>query len=270
MVNRLWSYIFGQGIVGTVDNFGATGDKPSHPELLDYLAKRFVDGGWSIKKLIRFLVLSRTYQMSSTRSAQARALDPRNLLLQHQNFRRLPAESIRDAILEISGELDTTMYGPSINVYYVGKTEGGGKKGPLDGNGRRSVYQGVRRNSQNPFLQVFDAPKPSTTRGKRDVTNIPAQSLDMLNDPFVVDQGAKWAKKALADGAISSKDRAIRMFRRALGRDPEAPELDLLMTSIEIFAQERHVTETELMGDQDLWKDYAQSLLNLKEFIYLR
>ncbi len=270
MVNRLWSYIFGQGIVGTVDNFGATGDKPSHPELLDYLAKRFVDGGWSIKKMIRFLVLSRTYQMSSTGSAQARALDPRNLLLRHQNFRRLPAESIRDAILEISGELDTTMYGPSINVYYVGKTEGGGKKGPLDGSGRRSVYQGVRRNSQNPFLQVFDAPKPSTTRGKRDVTNIPAQSLAMLNDPFVVDQAAKWAKKALADGAISSKDRAVRMFRRALGRDPEAPELELLMASIEIFAQERRVTETELMGDQDLWKDYAQSLLNLKEFIYLR
>ena len=270
MVNRLWSYLFGQGIVPTVDNFGATGDKPSHPELLDFLAKRFVDGGWSIKEMIRFVVLSRTYQMSSTASAQARAVDPGNRLLQHQSFRRLPAESIRDAILEISGELNKTMYGPSINVYYVGKTEGGGEKGPLDGSGRRSVYQGVRRNSQNAFLQVFDAPKPSTTRGKRDVTNIPAQSLAMLNDPFVVDQAAKWAKKALADGAISPSDRAVRMFRRALGRDPEAAELDLLMTSVEAFAQECDVPQPEMMGNQDLWKDYAQSLLNLKEFIYLR
>jgi hypothetical protein len=270
MVNRLWSYVFGQGIVPTVDNFGAVGDEPSHPALLDFLAKRFVNGGWSIKETIRFLVLSRTYQMSSAGSAEAVAVDPGNRLLQHQNFRRLPAESIRDAILEISGEIDTTMYGPSINVYYVGKTEGGGKKGPLDGSGRRSVYQGVRRNSQNPFLEVFDAPKPSTTRGKRDVTNIPAQSLAMLNDPFVVDQAAKWANKALADGAISPNDRAVRMFRRALGRDPEAAELDLLMTSVESFAQERGIPEAEMMGDQDLWKDYAQSLLNLKEFIYLR
>ena len=270
LVNRLWHYLFGRGIVSTVDNFGAAGDKPSHPELLDFLARRFVDGGWSIKEMIRFLVGSRAYQMSSASSAEARAVDPENRLLQHQNMRRLPAESIRDAILETSGDLDPAMYGPSINVYYVGKTEGGGPRGPLDGDRRRSVYQAVKRNAQNPFLEVFDAPKPSTTRGRRDVTNIPAQSLTMLNDPFVVGQAAKWANRALADGAISPKDRAVRMFRRAIGRGPEPPEIDLLMTSLTAFAEEHGLSDTEWLGSQNLWKDFAQSLFNLKQFIYLK
>ena len=270
LVNRLWSYLFGRGIVSTVDNFGAAGETPSHPKLLDFLAERFVSGGWQVKDMIRFLVLSRAYQMSSAAAAEARAQDPENRLLQHQNMRRLPAESIRDAILETSGDLDPTMYGPSINVYYVGKTEGGGPRGPLDGDRRRSIYQAVRRNAQNPFLEVFDAPKPSTTRGRRDVTNIPAQSLAMLNDPFVVDQAARWANRTLADGSISPKDRVVRMYRRAIGRGPDPPEIDLLMTALTGFAEEHGLSETEWLGDQDLWKDYAQSLFNLKQFIYLK
>ena len=270
LVNRLWHYLFGQGIVSTVDNFGATGELPSHPQLLDYLAGRFVDGGWSIKSMLRLLVLSQTYRMSTTASDESRMRDPENKLLQHQNVRRLSAESIRDAILETSGDLDPTMYGPSVNVYYVGKTEGGGTKGPLDGERRRSVYQAVRRNAQNPFLQVFDSPKPSTTRGRRDATNIPAQALAMLNDPFVIGQAERWADRTLADGAISAEDRARRMFRRALGRSPDAQEVDLLMTSLGTFANEREVGAARWLGDRDLWKDFAQSLFNLKQFIYLR
>lgn len=270
LVNRLWYYLFGRGIVSTVDNFGSAGDRPSHPELLDFLAKRFMQRGWSVKDTIRYLVLSRTYQMSSAGSAQSRDADAENRLLQHQNFRRLPAESIRDSILEISGELDHTLYGPSIDVYYVGKTEGGGKRGPLDGFARRSIYQAVRRNAQNPFLEIFDAPKPSTTRGRRDVTNIPAQSLAMLNDPFVVDQAAKWADRTLADGSISPKERVLRMFRRALGREADAAETDLLMSSLYAFAEDYGLADTAVMGSQDLWKDFAQSMFNLKEFIYLK
>ena len=270
LVNRLWHYLFGRGIVSTVDNFGTTGDRPSHPELLDFLAERFVERGWSIKDMIRLIVASNSYRMSTEPSPKALALDPENRLLQHQNLRRLAAESIRDAILETSGDLDQTMYGPSVNVYYVGKTEGGGTKGPLDGDRRRSIYQAVKRNAQNPFLEVFDAPKPSTTRGRRDVTNIPAQSLAMLNDPFVVGQALKWANRALADGAISAKDRAIRMFRRATGRSPDTHEIDLLMTSLRAFAEERELAPTDWLGSERLWKDFAQSLFNLKQFIYLR
>ena len=270
LVNRLWHYLFGKGIVETVDNFGTMGGRPSHPELLDYLADRFVAGGWSIKKMIRLLVQSRTYQMSTVASAEAIAEDPGNRYLQHQTARRLPAESIRDAILETSGDLDPTMYGPSINVYYVGKTEGGGPRGPLDGGRRRSVYQAIRRNAQNPFLKIFDSPEPSTTRGRRDVTNIPAQSLAMLNDPFVVSQSERWANRTLADGAISPRDRAERMFRRAVGRGPGPEETELLISSLEELARVREVPEAEWMGNQDLWKDLAQTLFNLKEFLYLR
>ena len=270
LVNRLWHYLFGQGIVSTVDNFGATAELPSHPEMLDFLASRFVEGGWSIKSMLRLLVLSRTYRMSTAASDESRLHDPENRLLQHQNVRRLPAESIRDAILETSGDLDRTMYGPSVNVYYVGKTEGGGTKGPLDGERRRSVYQAVRRNAQNPFLQVFDSPKPSTTRGRRDSTNIPAQALAMLNDPFVIGQAERWADRTLADGAISPEHRARRMFRRALGRSPDPLEVDLLMTSLGEFANERDLGTAKWLGDRDLWKDFAQSLFNLKQFIYLR
>ncbi len=270
LVNRLWHLLFGRGLVSSVDNFGTAGERPSHPELLDSLAARFVDEGWSIKGMIRYIVTSSTYRMSTQASAAARAQDPRNRLLQHQSARRLSAESIRDAVLETSGDLDRAMYGPSIDVYYVGKTEGGGPKGPLDGARRRSVYQAVRRNAQNPFLEVFDAPKPSTTRGRRDATNIPAQSLAMLNDPFVVGQASRWADRTLADGAISAKDRAVRMFRRALGRTPDAEETDLLMSSLAAFATERDLEDSEWLGDRGLWKDLAQSLFNLKQFIYLR
>ncbi len=270
LVNRLWHYLFGRGIVSTVDNFGLTGDRPTHPALLEFLATRFVKGGWSIKDMIRYIVLSSTYRMSTESAPESRDRDPENRLLQHQNARRLPAESIRDAILETSGDLDSTMYGPSVYVYYVGKTEGGGTKGPLDGARRRSVYQAVKRNAQNPFLEVFDAPKPSTTRGRRDATNIPAQSLAMLNDPFVVGQAARWANRTLADGAISPRDRAVRMFRRAIGRSPDAEEVDLLTTSLGAFAEERDLSRAEWLGSESLWKDFAQSLFNLKQFIYLR
>ncbi len=270
LVNRLWHYLFGHGIVATVDNFGTMGGRPSHPELLDFLADRFVARGWSIKEMIRLLVQSRAYQMSTVASAVANAEDPGNRYFQHQTARRLPAESIRDAILETSGDLDPTMYGPSIHVYYVGKTEGGGPRGPLDGNRRRSVYQAIRRNAQNPFLRIFDSPEPSTTRGRRDATNIPAQSLAMLNDPFVVSQAERWANRTLADGAISPRDRAVRMFRRAIGRGPGPNETELLISSLEELARNREVPEADWMGDQELWKDLAQTLFNLKEFLYLR
>ncbi len=270
LVNRLWHYLFGRGLVETVDNFGTMGDGPSHPELLDFLAGRFVAEGWSIKGMIRMLVLSQTYQMSTAASPVSIAEDPGNRFLQHQSVRRLSAESIRDAILETSGDLDATMYGPSVNVYYVGKTEGGGPRGPLDGHRRRSVYQAIRRNAYNPFLRTFDAPEPSTTRGRRDATNIPAQSLAMLNDPFVVGQAERWANRALADGAISPEDRVARMFRRATGRGPDSVETDLLLSSLKELARNHQVPEEEWMGDQDLWKDLAQTLFNLKEFLYLR
>ena len=268
MANRIWRHLFGRGIVGTVDNFGKNGDKPSHPELLDYLANRFVADGWSIKAMIKLLVTSNVYQLSSPASAEAERSDSANILLQHARTRRLPGESIRDSILAVSGELDASMYGPGIDVYYTGKTEGGGTVGPLDGARRRSVYQRIKRNAQNPFLEVFDAPKPTSTRGQRDSTNVPAQALTMLNDPFVIDQASKWAGRMLGDGGISVRDRVERMFWRALGRRGTPGEV---AASLDYLARSGgDGGEAELLSNHQAWQDFAHSIFNFKEFLYLR
>ncbi len=216
--------------------------------------------------MIRLMVTSSVYQLSSTPSAESTRLDSGNVLLQHARWRRLTAESIRDSILSVSGELDSKLYGPGIDVYYRGKTEGGGKVGPLDGARRRSVYQRIKRNAQNPFLEVFDSPKPTSTRGQRDSTNVPAQSLTMLNDPFVIDQASKWAGRIVADGATSASDRIERMFLRALGRRPTAAEL---AASVDYLAQ-TEPNGMELFSSQRAWQDLAHSIFNFKEFLYLQ
>ena len=259
-VNRVWQHLFGRGLVATVDNFGRVGAAPSHPELLDYLADRFVRDGWSIKSLIRRMVLTSTYQQSSEPSALAARIDPGNELLQHMPVRRLDGESIRDTVLAVSGRLDPSLYGPSVDVYYgfaKGKTKGDRVKGPLDGDGRRSVYQEIRRNAHNPFLEVFDQPKPATTRGQRDQTNVPAQSLTMLNSPLVHAQAQVWGK-ALGNRAESASDTVRSMFLAALGRPPEPLELDQSLGYLGANA------------DSGRWIDLAHAIFNLKEFLYIR
>ena len=149
MVNRLWYHIFGRGLVSTVDDFGQMGALPSHPKLLDFMAVDFMKNGWSIKKQIRQLVLSATYRMSSQPSMTAQSLDPNNTLLQHMSIRRLEAEAIRDTILAVSGRLENKLYGPSIatNLHDTPHSKSKPKKsGPMDGKGRRSIYQEIRRN----------------------------------------------------------------------------------------------------------------------------
>ena len=271
-VNRVWRYLFGYGIVRTVDNFGRLGDPPSHPELLDYLAAGFVDDGYSIKRLVRRLVLSRAYRMSSQASARAAEIDPSNRLLQHANLRRLDAEAIRDAMLSISGRLDPTLYGPSIPVHYAarrGLTEGDPNNGPVDGDGRRSIYQEIRRNAHNPFLEVFDLPKPATTRGQRDTTNVPAQSLALLNSPFVIGQAAEWGRR-LAEGEATSLDgRIAHMFVKVLARPPSEAERARVTDYLNAVAEERGVNTSLLLYDAAVWQDVAHSLFNLKEFIFI-
>ena len=268
MVNRIWYHLFGRGLVGTVDNFGRLGEMPTHPELLDFLAARFVENGWSVKETIRFLMMSQAFRQTALTSADAQRLDPSNTWLSHARVRRLEAESIRDAVLSVSGQMDLQMYGPGVNVYYIAKTEGGGPKGPLDGDRRRSVYQRIRRNAHNPFLEAFDAPKPATTRGKRDATNVPAQSLAMLNDPFVIDQSAKWAK-VLAAGGRSRDERIKDMFVNALGRMPTAEDLASARDFFEELAEEHSIPPREVETSERVWQDFAQSLFCLKEFIYV-
>ncbi len=198
MANRIWHYLFGRGIVATPDNFGVLGARPSHPELLDFLAERFVRSGWSIKETIRLLVSSRAYRMSSEPSAQARETDPSNKLLQHMPVRRLEAEAIRDALLAAAGRLDASLYGPPAERprAYDGDTGADTEKTAYDDGRRRSIYLEISRNVPHPLLEVFDQPRPATTRGQRDATNVPAQSLALLNSAFVIDLAREWGRAA--------------------------------------------------------------------------
>jgi len=271
-VNRVWRHLFGYGLVRTVDNFGRLGDLPSHPELLDYLANEFVNGGYSVKRLVRRLALTRTYRLSSEASPKSTEVDPLNRWLQHGNLRRLDAEAIRDAMLMISGGLDTTMYGPSVPVHYAarrGLTQGDPDNGPVDGDGRRSIYQEIRRNAHNPFLEVFDLPKPATTRGQRDATNVPAQSLALLNSPLVIGQAGEWGRR-LADGEPTSVDgRITHMFLKALTREPTEAERGRVTLYVSDVAADRGTSSELLLYDGQVWQDVAHSLFNLKEFIFI-
>jgi hypothetical protein len=260
MVNRIWQHLFGRGLVASVDNFGVLGERPTHPELLDYLADRFVKEGWSIKKMIRLMVLSRTYQMSSAPDGEADLLDPENLLLHRMRLRRLEGEAIRDTMLTVSGRLDGKLFGPPVPVHLTSFQEGRGRpaSGPLDGNGRRSIYLSVRRNFLPAMLLAFDTPTPFSTVGRRTVSNVPAQALILMNDPFVHQQSEVWAKKEIARGG-TVEERIRRMYLSAFGRPPSA---------VELSACAEFLIEQARGTDLGAWSGLAHVLFNAKEFIF--
>ena len=229
IVNRLWHHVFGRGIVGTTDNFGKLGDLPTHPELLDYLAQRFIDSGGSIKDMIKLLVTSKTFQASDRGSPEAITKDPDNTLLSHWNVRRLSAEPIRDSILALSSKLDNTLFGPPIN----------------DEEPRRSLYMKVIRNSLDPFLSAFDMPVPMTTKGRRDVTNVPAQSLALLNDQNVTKWASLWAKQ-VEQQHTDDTARVQQMFVQAFGRAANGDEIAASLTFVQSATQSAKAQQTEL------------------------
>jgi len=270
LVNRVWHHLFGRGIVETVDNFGLQGKIPSHPELLDHLALRLVEEGWSLKKLIRYIVLSNTFRQSTAASDGSRRVDPENLLLQHFPLRRMEAEAIRDAILAVSGQLDTTMYGPPVPVHLTEFMKGRGRpaaSGPLDGTGRRSVYLEVRRNFLNPFMLTFDMPAPFSTFGRRNVSNVPAQSLTLMNDPFVAEQAHYSAAKVIRE-TPDEVQRIEQIYRSAFSRPPTSDELQAAHSFLEEQRKHYEPKTTEEL-ELSLWSDFCHSILNMKEFIFL-
>jgi hypothetical protein len=218
IVNRAWHWIFGSGLVRTVDNFGTTGESPSHPELLDTLAVRFMDEGWSIKSLVRTIVLSRTYRLSTDDDPTALADDPENRLLWRMNRRRLEAECIRDAILSASGQLDRAM---------------GGRTFPADlkadygfdhADERRSVYAPVFRNALPELFEAFDFADPSMVVGRRNSSTVAPQALFLLNHPFVIEQSRAAARRLLAEVPEGDGARVDRAYRLLLGRRPTDDE----------------------------------------------
>lgn len=271
-VNNAWNHLFGRGIVPTPDNFGVLGEKPTHPELLDYLATWYRDNGWSEKKLIRSLMLTRTYQMSSKPADKiAETKDPTDALLHRARVRRLESEAIRDAVLAVSGRLDKKMFGPAIPVHQTPFMGGRGKPkddGPLDGAGRRSIYTAVTRNYLSPMMLAFDAPIPASTVAKRTSSNVPAQALILMNDPFVVQQAQFWAKRVLSQEGTTA-ERIARIYLEAFGRPPTDTETRDAQEFIE--QQGRTYTTVALNpGDEEkVWSDLCHVIFNVKEFIFI-
>jgi len=263
LVNRLWKQHFGEGIVKSTDDFGAMGQAPSHPELLDWLASELVANGWSIKSMHRLMVGSSAYRMQSRPDAKADEADPNNVLLHRMNVRRLEAEAVRDAILAASGRLDRTIGGPSVPPHLSPFMDGRGRpevSGPLDGAGRRSLYVQVRRNFLTPMFLAFDAPVPFSTMGRRNVSNVPAQALTLLNDPLVVELAGAWARRSLEGGDMPVERRIDRLYETAFGRPP---------TDREARRCAEFVAERGPADPLGTWSDLCHVLFNVKEFIYV-
>jgi hypothetical protein len=225
MVNRIWHHLFGAGIVRTVDEFGVTGERPSHPELLDYLALRFTQEGWSVKRLIREIVLSRTYQLASAAQAEAISVDPENRLLWRHNRRRLDAEAIRDTILVVSGKLDRTEGGPTVKPHTASEY------GYVFDDARRSIYTPVFRNRLLELFEAFDFADPNLVTGRRTLSTTVTQALYLTNNPFVMDQARIAARAALAVPADDAP-RLDGAYRVALGRLPSQREREIALAYV--------------------------------------
>ncbi|MBX6314364.1 MAG: PSD1 domain-containing protein [Isosphaeraceae bacterium] len=249
MVNRIWQHHFGRGLVATPSNFGALGERPTHPELLDHLASRFLASGWSIKAIHRLILLSATYQQSSRLDEQAHELDPANTLLWRQNRRRLEVEAWRDAILAVSGRLDPTIGGPSVNV-----------EDP--DNRRRTVYAAVSRHDLAPLLRLLDFPDPNITSAERTQTTVPLQQLLVLNSEFLIRSAQALAARLTSQPDEDDAARIQRAYELLFARAATDAEVRLGLAYL------RSPDRGEA-GALTRWERYAQALLAANEFMYV-
>ncbi|MBL9124764.1 MAG: DUF1553 domain-containing protein, partial [Planctomycetaceae bacterium] len=253
-VNRVWHWLFGAGIVRTTDNFGVAGEVPSHPELLDFLAAEFLADGWSTKRLIRRIVLSRTYRLASAGDAAALAADPENRLLGRMNRRRLDAECLRDAMLTLSGELDLTRGGTTLTPKTVADYD------YEHDHLRRGVYCAVLRNRLPELFEVFDFADTSVVTGCRSVSTVAPQALFLLNDPFVVARARQAAVRISRDPGLTPEARIELAFRRALGRKPHPAELQLVIRQLEAADDPESA---------DAWQPIMHALIASLDFRYV-
>ncbi|MGI8605238.1 MAG: DUF1553 domain-containing protein [Verrucomicrobiales bacterium] len=270
MVNRVWQHHFGRGLVTSVDDFGTRGEPPSHPELLDWLASRFVEGGWSLKKLHRLIMTSHTYQLSCHDSSQNAALDNENRLYWRFNHRRLSAEEVRDAMLASSGELDQTVAAghpfPPENTWKFTQHKPFVSDFPTN---KRSVYLMQQRIRKQPFLAIFDGADTNVATGQRPLTTTPLQALFMMNDPFAHAKAAAFADRVCASGA-DTQTRLSLAYRLAFGRLPTAEETAAATAHIETTQAalaSNGVTKDKL--DQQAWQSLSRVLFSANEFVFL-
>jgi len=276
MVNRVWLQLFGRGLVPTVDDFGQAGRPPDHPELLDHLAQRFMNDGWSVKKLIKYLVLSHTYQLSAVAQKEALEIDPDNTLYWRMSPRRLDAESLRDALLVVSEQLQAT---PPVGSAVARAGEGPVNR-PRFGsdpvassindprNVHRSIYLPIIRDNLPEALSLFDAADPSLITAHRPQTTVPSQGLYLLNNPFVLRAADAIAEKILAQ-SHTREEQVHAAYLRIYGRPPQKAELDRALTFLEAFQKQAASTfAREVAADRELWSAFCQALFASAEFQY--
>ena len=273
MVNRIWHHLFGQGLVRSMDNFGSTGEAPSHPELMDHLALRFTKNGWSIKKLVREIVLSRTYRQASDYESANYNTDPDNRYLWRMSKRRLDAESIRDSMLSISGLLNWDRPRGSVvgnaGDGYVGRSRNTRTQTLMASTDHRSVFLPIVRDLVPESLALFDYAEPSMVTGKRDVTTVPSQALYLMNSPFVIRVADTMARRLIAEQ--TSPDERIKVaYQLAYGRPPTAGELEKTQ---QFFKRYLAGTGDNSRGSQyyrgNAMSVFCQALLCSAEFRYL-
>ncbi len=272
LANRVWAHLFGEGIVRTVDNFGEMGDRPTHPELLDYLAARVVENGWSVKKLIREVMLTSAYQQSSAFDKAKYAVDPDDHTLWRMRQRRLEAEAIRDAMMAVSGDLNlsqpTGSLVLSVSPREVFRAErmGGGLQEDWK---HRSVYLPIYRNFMPEALEVFDVADPDMVSGQRDVTTVAPQALFMMNNENVIAESHHLAEKVLADAKATEPARIDRIYKLALGRAPTPAERNRAISFISAATREGSPSATAAKRTEDAVAEFCQAIFAAAEFRYV-
>ncbi len=274
-VNRIWQYHFGRGLVKTPSDFGATGDRPSHPELFDWLATEFVKRRWSWKAMHRLMLLSNTYRQSSRFNEPAAAKDPENRLLWRMNPRRLEGEIIRDSIMIASGKLNREMFGPGIypRIDSDVVNTGSRPRWPLDAKDnhetwRRSVYIFVKRSVILPLIEVFDCPATVVSGPVRTVSTVSPQALALMNNQFVLEQSSYFAERVVKEAGEDKRAQVIRTFKIALNRAPSVKEIEwslsFLKSQTEGYTQRKHEKP-----EQAALRDFCHAVINLNEFVYV-
>ncbi len=252
MVNRIWHHHFGVGLVATPSDFGVRGEPPTHPELLDFLSRRFIESGWSVKAIHRLIMLSSTYQQKSDRRDDGFEADPRNQFLWRQNRRRLDFESTRDSVLAVAGKLDLKMGGRPVELFEAKSSST-----------RRSVYGLVDRYDLDATFRTFDFPSPDISAPMRPVTTVPQQALFLMNSPFVLEQAKALASRADYPPASEIEPRINRLYLDLFGRPAEPREIEVGRRFLE--------SRPQAEGDKapTSWEEYAQILMMTNEFVFL-
>jgi hypothetical protein len=270
MVNRIWRWHLGQGIVRSTDNFGLLGERPSHPELLDWLARRFVADGWSVKAMHRRILLSATYQMSAERDPHAAAIDPDNRLLWRTNVRRLEAESIRDSLLAVAGLLDRAAGGPALahvknRGYLFDHTS---KDETTYISRRRSLYLPVIRNHLYDVFQLFDATDATVSNGDRATTTVATQALFALNSDLIMDASERLASRLLDRADLDDTGRVRLLYLTAYGRPPSEHEIERAKSAVAGFEGELRTVAPEARRTR-AWALFCHVVLAANEFLFV-